>query len=389
MSDDTVSIFISYASPDRDRVLPFFEWLKGQGFNVWMDYRSMKAGQNWDHEIHRALEKSTFVLSFISNGSSTRRGYIQKELRIALEKKKEKLDDDLYIIPVLLDDDVRIPDQIKDLHCIKASDQNCYQQITDSIHHQLDRLGIERREIQDKEQVYWTSELKREEWDGIPGYEVELQFINFRSDTYPNVSEISDHIKGDLLRALFERRAQKFSPMPEVFNYGQDRFSRTNTYDAHCSDPVIQGRVLSLTYAIHWYGSRAAHPNHHFKSYVFSLEPIVKIPSLKRVFEDPDNALKEIQRCVREELSKPRYDESEEEEWTLEAEWIEEGTSRWRDFRAFSFQKEGVEVLFPPYQVGAYVLGSHSVLIPYKTLLPLMKETYISALSMEHLALRS
>ena len=133
----------------------------------------------------------------------------------------------------------------------------------------------------------------------------------------------------------------------------------------------------------------AAHPNHYFKSYVFSLDPIVKISSLKRVFKDPENALKEAQRCVREELSKPRYDESEQEEWTLNAEWIEEGTHKWRDFRAFSFQKEGIEVLFPPYQVGAYVFGSQSALIPFKTMLPLMKETYISALGLEYLALSS
>jgi len=86
--DNSASVFISYASPDRDRVLPFFDWLKNRGINVWMDFRSIKAGQNWEHEIHRALERSTFVLSFISTHSFNRRGYLQKELKIALEKKE-------------------------------------------------------------------------------------------------------------------------------------------------------------------------------------------------------------------------------------------------------------------------------------------------------------
>ena len=78
MSENVVSVFVSYASPDRERVLPFFDWLSSRGINVWMDCRSIKAGQNWDHEIHRALDKSTFVLCFISNRSYSRRGYIQK-----------------------------------------------------------------------------------------------------------------------------------------------------------------------------------------------------------------------------------------------------------------------------------------------------------------------
>ena len=63
MTEDSSSIFISYASPDRERVLEYFDWLKKNGFNVWMDCRSIKAGQNWDFEIKRGLDKATFILN--------------------------------------------------------------------------------------------------------------------------------------------------------------------------------------------------------------------------------------------------------------------------------------------------------------------------------------
>src|SRR5689334_22163217 len=125
MAETDPSIFISYASPDHERVLPFFEWLEKHGFNVWMDIRRLKPGQNWDFEINRALEKATFVLLFISKLSFDRRGYVQRELKLALDKREEKLIDDIYIIPVLLDDDVRIPDQVRDVQCIRASDLRC------------------------------------------------------------------------------------------------------------------------------------------------------------------------------------------------------------------------------------------------------------------------
>jgi hypothetical protein len=40
----------------------------------------------------------------VSKNSVDRRGYIQKELRLALEKYREKLVDDIFLIPVMLDD---------------------------------------------------------------------------------------------------------------------------------------------------------------------------------------------------------------------------------------------------------------------------------------------
>jgi len=55
MAEDVYLIFISYATPDQERVLPFFEWLEKEGFDVWVDCRRLKPGQNWSFEIQRAL----------------------------------------------------------------------------------------------------------------------------------------------------------------------------------------------------------------------------------------------------------------------------------------------------------------------------------------------
>ena len=154
MIEDHPSVFITYAHPDQERVLPFYQWLNNQGFNVWMDCRSLKPGQNWPLEIDRALNEATFVLAFVSKFSFDRRGYVQRELKVALDKLTEKLADDIYIIPVILDDDSEIPEQLRSLQCIRASDPRCQAQIADAIRLQLERLGFERREVQEKEQLY-------------------------------------------------------------------------------------------------------------------------------------------------------------------------------------------------------------------------------------------
>ena len=90
-----------------------------------MDSKRLKVGQNWDFEIRRELDKAAIIVVFISNNSVDRRGYVQREIKLALSKADEKLPTDIYIIPILLDDDAQIPEQIKHIHCVRASDLNC------------------------------------------------------------------------------------------------------------------------------------------------------------------------------------------------------------------------------------------------------------------------
>lgn len=386
MPEPNQTIFISYAHPDQDRVLPFFEWLESHEFDVWIDCRRIKPGQNWDFEINRAFEKATFVLAFISKQSYERRGYIQRELKLALDKLTERLDDDIYIIPILLDDDVEIPVRLKGIQSIKASELNCKEQIADSIRHQLDRLGVERNEIQEEKQVSWTSSVKRDSWEGLPGYEVELQFLDFRSVEYPNIIEISEYIRGDILRGLFEYRSVKLEQDPELFNYGQDAFRRMNTYDAHCGEPTITGKMLSISYAVHWYGAGAAHPNHHFQTYNFLLDPVVLVDSPDQIFKDSDVAFPIVQKYVREQLYKVTLEEDDDgEPWKLDADGINGGTEEWKDFSSFIFKPDSFEILFAPYHVAAYACGPQFAEVPYAEIWPLMKEEYIYALNIERL----
>jgi hypothetical protein len=200
---EDASVFISYARPDKNCVTPFFEYLQSRGFNVWMDCKSLMPGQNWDFEIKRALDKATFVLIFLSTNSFDRRGYLQRELRLALDKATEKLVDDIYLIPVLLDENLTVPDQLKGVQHISASADDCNECILNAINYQLGRLGTERIEAQDKGGITWSKRRIKESWDGLPGYEIELEYFEFKSDEYQNISQISDYIKGKLISSLF------------------------------------------------------------------------------------------------------------------------------------------------------------------------------------------
>lgn len=372
-------IFISYASPDYDRVLPYFNVFRGAGFDVWLDKDRLKPGQKWDYEIKRALDRAVIVIAFVSNNSVDRRGYVQRELKIALDQAFDKLNDDIYIIPVLLDDDTPVPRQLRDVQIVRASDPDCGEQVTDAIRHQLTKLGEQIAETQEHSNVRWTYSTYKDSWDGLPGYETDIQFLHFSSDRYPRVSDISDVIRGELLAGAMEARGVKFGQQLELFDFGQPSHSRMNTWDATAPTPSIKGKIISINYHISWYGAGAAHPNYHFQTFCFFLDPLIRIKSLTECFSDPSAALALLKQCARDQLIAEITAGFDGDAEFLE-DWVRRGTDDWDCFQSFVFKAEALELYFAPYQVAAYAAGAQYARVPYDAIKVLLKSHYKSAL---------
>lgn len=384
MESERCSVFISYVSPDRERVIPFADFIAALDVDVWIDFRKIKPGQNWDYEIRRGLDRATIIVIFLSNNSVNRRGYAQREIRVALEKAEEKLISDIYIIPVLLDNEVVFPEQLKDLQFVRASDQDCQEKLRDALAHQLKFLGEQIQTSTENADVKWTKTTFKDARDGIPGYESEFQLLNFYSSRYPLIADATAFIRGVILKHIMAFRETIFEQDLQSFNFGQDRYYRTSSIDAYCTVPKVTGRVLSLSYSIHFYRARAAHPNLIFETFCLVLDPLFLIPSLDMLFEDDSGALQVITKLVRDELlSKPTSNEPDREAYVLDSEYINEGTKSWDDFRCFTFQENGIEFLFAPYQVAAYACGPQFAFVKYEHLVLLLKEEFRSALELD------
>lgn len=381
MENSEYQIFISYARPDRDNAVEIYDALTKRGFNPWMDCKKLLGGQNWDFEIERALAKSDIVIALVSPNSVDRRGYLQRELCLAFDKMREKLVDDIFIVPVL-QNTTEIPERFKGLHCLNASDSDFQRELDRALNAQIERLGGSKIDLQEEEEIFWSKRTRREAWDGIPGYEVEIQTFHFVSDKYPNVGEIEEYIVGFFLRELFRHRENRLQPSPELHNFAQEKFRRTDTYDAHCSGPTIKHRVLNLKYVVDWYGAGAAHPNHGFATFAFLLEPLILVERLDTIFVERDEALSIIRDECRTQLRAELGNLSDQD-------WIEKGTAEWDDYGAFVFGDEGIELFFAPYQVGPYAAGSHSAIVPYPKIVRAMKPEFQTALGIEHLQYRS
>jgi hypothetical protein len=96
-------IFLSYARPDEEAVSQLYQQLVEAGFRPWMDTQDILPGEDWKLAIQRAIDASDFFLVCMSNRSINRRGFLQREIREALDIWQEQLDSDIYVIPVRLE----------------------------------------------------------------------------------------------------------------------------------------------------------------------------------------------------------------------------------------------------------------------------------------------
>ncbi|MCP4349887.1 MAG: toll/interleukin-1 receptor domain-containing protein [Desulfobacterales bacterium] len=99
----SVKVFISYAKEDFKTAKKLYDDLKLNGVEPWMDTEDILTGQCWEYEISKAIRESSYFLALLSFKSVSKRGYIQKELKIALNIFEEFPEPQIFLLPVRLD----------------------------------------------------------------------------------------------------------------------------------------------------------------------------------------------------------------------------------------------------------------------------------------------
>jgi hypothetical protein len=111
VSED-ILVFLCHSSGDKERVRQLYHQLTADGVRCWFDEEDLLPGQDWESEISKAIRRSRFVLACISNSSISKSGFVQKELRLALDVAGEQPDGSTFLIPVRLEQ-CEIPDRLK------------------------------------------------------------------------------------------------------------------------------------------------------------------------------------------------------------------------------------------------------------------------------------
>ncbi|MFF9772310.1 TIR domain-containing protein [Streptomyces sp. NPDC013978] len=133
------SIFLSYARLDHDQVKDLYESLKTLGFDVWLDTESLLPGQRFEDVIGRAVRECDFFIPCFSPNSVNRRGFIQRELKMALNAAENYLNDDIYIIPVRLAD-CQVETRFSEFQWVDLFKENGLQRLVSAL-----AYGVEQR----------------------------------------------------------------------------------------------------------------------------------------------------------------------------------------------------------------------------------------------------
>jgi hypothetical protein len=96
--------FLSYAREDAPSAQKLYEGLSAAGASVWYDKESLKPGQKWEVAITKAIRASRYFIALLSSKSVTKKGFVQREIGEALAVLSEYPEDEVYLLPLRLDD---------------------------------------------------------------------------------------------------------------------------------------------------------------------------------------------------------------------------------------------------------------------------------------------
>lgn len=103
-TNEALNVFISYAREDESSARRIREFLRKHGVTAWLDADDLIPGQEWETEIRRAIRDSHLVLVCLSNKSITKRGYVQKEIRLALDLADEEPHGSIFVVPLKMEE---------------------------------------------------------------------------------------------------------------------------------------------------------------------------------------------------------------------------------------------------------------------------------------------
>jgi hypothetical protein len=111
-------VFLSYAHEDIASARRLVSDLRESGADVWFGEDSLLPGQKWKPAIRQAIKDCRFFLALLSAKSVNKKGYVQKEMKEALEVLDEYPDSAIYVIPARLDACTPSDDKLHDLRWV-------------------------------------------------------------------------------------------------------------------------------------------------------------------------------------------------------------------------------------------------------------------------------
>lgn len=139
-------VFLCHASQDKPAVRELYKRLAAEKWiDRWLDEEEILPGQDWNLEIEKAIRSADAILICLSSKSVSKEGYVQKEIKRALDIAAEKPDGTIFIVPLRLEE-CEVPPRLSRWQWVDLFTPNAREKLIKSLRLRAGALNIETSE---------------------------------------------------------------------------------------------------------------------------------------------------------------------------------------------------------------------------------------------------
>lgn len=135
-----LKVFLCHASADKPAVRKLYRYLRERKMDSWLDAEKLLPGQNWQVEIPKALLSSDVIVICLSKNSVDKEGYVQKEIKFALDKALEMPEGRIFLIPARLEE-CDLPHSLSAYHYVNLFEDDGYKRLLRSLRVRAEQIG--------------------------------------------------------------------------------------------------------------------------------------------------------------------------------------------------------------------------------------------------------
>jgi len=131
-TDRKLRVFLCHADEDKPKVRDLYNHLLLDGYDAWFDQEKIISGADWKRSIKKGLREADAIIVCLSKISVLKEGYVNVEIKQALDIAEEKPGGTIYIIPVRLND-CEVPDEFLDRQWTNLFDTDGYKRVCQAL----------------------------------------------------------------------------------------------------------------------------------------------------------------------------------------------------------------------------------------------------------------
>jgi len=358
--------FISYASEDFDQASKLFEALTVLRTDPWMDKKRLIPGDDWEKEIFRTLKGIQIFFVLITPRSYDKRGMLRREIAFALDKRRELLPSDNFIIPIRIDN-APMPDELSNVHWLDWARVDFYFELSKSVTKVANQRGITLAFESSVINGHFVANYSEQDTQ-VAEFSIDYPYIlSHDVDAFTKLNELCS---GEARRLALDLRSLAFSWRQETGRLPTDTFLSCRVKVELIDDVFFVYRTGSDTYF-----SGAAHPNVESNP-VTIYRPLLVKCSFDVLFDR--NCIEALSTLICDAVNANLRDTSGDNDqvWVAKpSEFIDRIQNRDEDL-GIELLKEGFNFSLDRYLPHALRAISFAI-VPYRRVLPLLKASEI------------